>query len=101
MNSIDTKCNELKWSYDSCLNIWLPKFIGQKESYPPGFVPCEQYLKPYQECVEAALQKRNINLTETVAEVQEACVEDLKRAEMELKVKAANPAPPPTPHDAK
>ena len=65
MNSIDNKCNELKWNYDSCFYSWLDDYIGNKRAYPEGYVPCEAQFKPYQACVVAALDANNIKLTQT------------------------------------
>jgi len=89
MNSIDNKCNELKWNYDSCFYSWLDDYIGNKRAYPEGYVPCEAQFKPYQACVVAALDANNIKLTQTAQEVQDRCRHDIAAAKQAQQAEAA------------
>jgi len=84
MNSIDNKCNELKWNYDNCFYSWLEDFVGNKKEYPEGYVPCEEQFKPYQACVKEALEREGIELNQTAKEVQEVCQRDVDQAKAEL-----------------
>ena len=73
MDSYDKSCNPLKQAYDSCHKAWLHDEYLPLSSLPnskevvlekfgAGFVPCEKLFKPYQECVQKALERDNIDL---------------------------------------
>jgi hypothetical protein len=85
MNSIDNKCNELKWKYDECFNNWMSsEYLGSDKKFEEGFVPCQKLFSPYQDCVQTALNEANVDLSETIETVKEKCARDLEAAEEEI-----------------
>ncbi|OMJ28849.1 TP53-regulated inhibitor of apoptosis 1-B [Smittium culicis] len=53
MESIDSKCTELKKKYDNCFNHWYTeKFLkGEKTD------DCQDLFKQYRECIDSVLSK--------------------------------------------
>jgi len=85
MNSIDTKCNELKWKYDECFNRWLSEdYLNNEKKFPENFVPCQEFQTPYQACVKSYLEKEGIKLSDTIESVKKVCEEDLKAAKSKI-----------------
>jgi len=85
MNSIDPKCNELKWQYDECFQQWLSgEYLNNNKKFPENFVPCEKFAAPYQACVQAHLDNEGIKLSDTIESVKKVCEEDLKTAKAKI-----------------
>jgi len=84
MNSIDPKCNKTKWAYDKCFNEWFKEdFLTEGKKFPEGYVPCEEFLKPYNACINKAIEDRELDISGTREKILEFRDADLEAAQKE------------------
>ena len=58
MNSVDAKCNKLKWAYEKCFNDWFAtNFLRNSTNNDP----CSSYFDSYRNCIAPKLAELSVS----------------------------------------